>query len=682
MIISRLRRIAPLVQRRYWHWNTWPPGVDLEPVKVPDEADKVKPGLDVPDFVNDGTAPLKVPGFGQPIDLELQGSWQSFWPITWRFRHGANDFSADRMTAREIAMLKFMDTVTDKKRWEQKVFDEHIVEKWRAEVGTFADELVSEKAFDWCMTELREKAKEFQRDGFVRTLESASTCAKSDSIISHQQMVELRTAVQPLLDVFDEKKDWHPKSDDQVLNLVHPSLFPLVYGKTRVLPTGVVGLQDCTRSTGKGVVTQTEHDIPERREGMGYKSELDNKTLWSTRFQWLPSEVKFVGGTGTDVNITSYINNLHPNHHQPLYKVIEAFISKSIPLWNSVLVKGYGCASLRVSTNTGLTDPPNEPEWFHDVYANTEVVGMHKQMISKVKEYLAMPEKPDADERFHYGPRHNLPQNEEDWTEDEAYQALQDKWFRVRKIVHPEPGDGPPHNYGEWLQGKTVDILSGPKRGEYVTKLEEEFRKQGLQVIVKLSSIELSPDKPDYPGGSWHLEGMLNEHIVATSIYYYDVDNVTESRIRFRTEAKLDERGLEYEQSDHDPLAVTFGTLTMWDEPAVQEVGSIKTQEGRLIAFPNTLQHKVDPFSLVDKTKSGHRRYLVLWLVDPHCRIASTANVPPQQSEWFEDGQGCDREGTMSLEEAKRYRLELMQERTTFVDTVEGNFDAYNLCEH
>ena len=212
--------------------------------------------------------------------------------------------------------------------------------------------------------------------------------------------------------------------------------------------------------------------------------------------------------------------------------------------------------------------------------------------------------------------------------------------------------------------------------------LQDKFRQQGLQIIAKLSSIELTPETPDYPGGNWHLEGMCNEHIVATSIYYYDVDNIPESRLRFRQEASLDEAGLTYQQDDHDPLAVIFGCETMRDEPAVQEIGSVVTCEGRLIAFPNTLQHRLDPFTLVDRTKPGHRRVLVLWLVDPHYRIASTANVPPQQPDWCVEPSAEVVAGQMSLEEAKAYRLELMKERTVLATTVENNFESYNLCEH
>jgi hypothetical protein len=57
-------------------------------------------------------------------------------------------------------------------------------------------------------------------------------------------------------------------------------------------------------------------------------------------------------------------------------------------------------------------------------------------------------------------------------------------------------------------------------------------------------------------------------------------------------------------------------------------------------------QHRVSPFKLVDPTKPGHRRFIALWLVDPHKRIISTANVPPQQRSWWtESALGATDEG-------------------------------------
>jgi Protein of unknown function (DUF4246) len=250
-------------------------------------------------------------------------------------------------------------------------------------------------------------------------------------------------------------------------------------------------------------------------------------------------------------------------------------------------------------------------------------------------------------------------------------------------VIHPEPDVS---GYNEWKSEITADF-----------ELQKTFRKDGLQVIVKLASIELTPEKPEYPGGNFHLEGMTNERICATAIYYYDVENITDARITFRAEAFLDDMEMQYEQNDHVPLQIIFGTDSMSQEPAVQTLGSVVTKGGRMIAFPNTLQHKVEPFSLIDKTKPGHRRFLVLWLVDPHYRVMSTANVPPQQHEWWTNeiyklGWKLPPELTkmvtdnsdslMRMDEAKEHRLKLMDERVKFVSAVEGNFEEYFLCEH
>lgn len=65
--------------------------------------------------------------------------------------------------------------------------------------------------------------------------------------------------------------------------------------------------------------------------------------------------------------------------------------------------------------------------------------------------------------------------------------------------------------------------------------------------------------------------------------------------------------------------------------PPTQEIGSVTTPQGRLLAWPNALQHRIEPFELVDKSRSGYRNCVVLYLVDPHYRICSTRTVPPQQ---------------------------------------------------
>ena len=93
-------------------------------------------------------------------------------------------------------------------------------------------------------------------------------------------------------DVPPEQQDWHPGSSDQVLDLVHPSLFPLVYGKSKVLAIGerVMTLQDCIDRAGEGsVIPVPEKPVPEAYGGRHWiRSSLEP---YSTKFQWLPCEV-------------------------------------------------------------------------------------------------------------------------------------------------------------------------------------------------------------------------------------------------------------------------------------------------------------------------------------------------------------------------------------------------------
>jgi hypothetical protein len=108
------------------------------------------------------------------------------------------------------------------------------------------------------------------------------------------------------------------------------------------------------------------------------------------------------------------------------------------------------------------------------------------------------------------------------------------------------------------------------------------------------------------------------------------------------------------------------------------------------------------PFELLDKTKPGHRKILALFLVDPHIRIISSANVPCQQREWWAQ-EVLDRgpfktlpnelqdevvrnvaEFPIGMEEAKELREELMEERKALVKMHNTEFtsESFSLCEH
>lgn len=199
-----------------------------------------------------------------------------------------------------------------------------------------------------------------------------------------------------------------------------------------------------------------------------------------------------------------------------------------------------------------------------------------------------------------------------------------------------------------------------------------------------------------------------NEHICATAIYYYSNENITPSTLSFRHRADTS-IGMDvmYAQDDHGWLEGIFGfdESTSRDEgPVTQDLGSVSCSEGRLLTFPNILQHRVAPFALADRSKPGHRKILALFLVDPHVRVISSAHVPPQREDWCgEKFEFLRREVLNSLpaelqnmvvdnldgfpitmDEAKQYRLELMEERSVVSQEQKQVFEegSFSLCEH
>lgn len=74
------------------------------------------------------------------------------------------------------------------------------------------------------------------------------TCRTTYSIVFNGDVVksntalslEFKSALQTAVNVFEAQiseniKDWRPGSGKKVWDLVHPSLFPLTYGRTRIL---------------------------------------------------------------------------------------------------------------------------------------------------------------------------------------------------------------------------------------------------------------------------------------------------------------------------------------------------------------------------------------------------------------------------------------------------------------
>ncbi|RXW11956.1 hypothetical protein EST38_g13899 [Candolleomyces aberdarensis] len=543
------------------------------------------------------------------------------------------------ITLRELTMLRFMNQVTDKPGWTTKVFDDAIIAKWKEESVGLADSSIeteiSEKMFTYCISELQHLAKEHPTspNGAIRVFNG--DVYKSDTAVSEETKLALQKAVKVLEDVPASQKDWHPGSDGKVLDLVHPSLFPLVYGKSKVLPVGsrVTTLEDCIKRCGEGDVltAQTSNRLPD-----------DNP--WSDKFQWLPCEVDI---SGEKPRILTYVNNLHPEHHRELYGLVEDIIHASIPLWERTLI-----------LEDDLHSTPRRIEYTFCTY------------------------NPDPES----WPEEEQLQQEEDEDEDDFWDRKQE-WIEATRVVEqPEPEE----------QFKSSVLEREP------LNFKEKFGDLPLQIIVKLASIELTPEKPEYGGGTWHVEGKRNESICATAIYYYSSENITPSSLAFR------------QQSDGEFFTDNWSN-------SIQDVGSVDTREGRLITFPNILQHQVQPFKLADPTKPGHRKILALFLVDPNVRVISTADVPCQRQDWwwnemlkatsassdpskrpsFADAKAAAGvhklpaelqkivfndvdDFPFSTEKAKEYREQLMEERKKFVLGHQKEFaaESISLCEH
>ncbi|KAJ5578198.1 uncharacterized protein N7459_007162 [Penicillium hispanicum] len=541
---------------------------------------------------------------------------------------------------REILMMRVMNTITDKPEWEKKVFDEEIVSKWRTEISQSGMD-VSPTMMDNIIKELQWKAGLFPKDQFVTAFDIG--VVKSDSAVPADLQQALKDAVAPLEDVPEEQKDYHPGSDEKVVDLVHPSLFPLVYGRTRILPEGTIGLDDCIGSIGLGDVLR----IPEEPSTATHDFGLEFQP-YSTKFQWLPCDVQFEGDDAESrCRIVSYINNLHPTQHRPLYGVLERIIGCAIPLWNRTL------------TGSKNTSP--------------------RMQFDRVRYH----EHPDPEPQW---------EDRENFDDDE-YRRRRDVWQSTQRVILPEP---------KAFQPPEIDP-------ELEINLRNAFGAARLQVIVKLANIELTPEKPEYAGGSWHIEGQMNERICATAIYYYDSANITESSLAFRQRADVEGMyEIRYEQDRHDFLQKVYGfdpdTTGRGSTLVTQDLGSVVCREGRLLTFPNILQHRVAPFALADRSKAGHRKILALFLVDPHRRVISTANVPPQREDWGREkrelvqGMLAERlpvelqqmvgekvsDPLISMDEAKRFRLELMEERSAKSEAQNESFQTgdFSLCEH
>ncbi|KAH7060159.1 hypothetical protein BKA57DRAFT_446468 [Linnemannia elongata] len=519
------------------------------------------------------------------------------------------------LTARqELTMAEISITIREKPNWWLKSQDLEISTRWRQEIEAIiaADELwitdVGQPEIDFIFKELgwyAQKRQDQVDQGAEVTIDvGVEGTRRADGLVPEMLKERLLECVKKLENVPEHLRDWHPGSRRQVLDLVHPSLFPFVAGRTLVTKEEAL---PPLKSIGSGEVMD-KAPLP---------AKVDKK-FCSEKFQWLPTDFN-VSAEGK-VKAKSYINNLHPEEHKDIYPVLEEILEKFLPMFEEVL----GELAVFVEREKKLTV---DLDWY-------------------------------------------APPSESDLNDSDAMEDY--------------------YNYRRPIPIAIPDFSPRPDVPKY------DLKKTGkpLQVIVKLANIELTPENPTYQGGTWHVEGMANENIVATGIYYYHSENITESRLNFRIQVQEPI----YQQDDRQGVGIMYN---LWnDYPLAQDLDGVITKQDRCLVFPNIYQHQVQPFKLADVTKPGSRKILVFFLVNPEEPVLSTTHVPPQQKEWATEDymkvvakklppelvQEIDLlvDWPMELEEAKKLRVELMKERKFFVKSTIDNIMArpFSLCEH
>jgi hypothetical protein len=198
--------------------------------------------------------------------------------------------------------------------------------------------------------ELRHKAKYFERTNITPTLDSVFSIAKSDVLVAPELHSALREAFATLQADQASRPDWHPNTHETVQDLEHPTMYPLVYGRSRFLPQEVVGVDGAIdKFAGKGEVIPKRPEWEEEltKEKRRTWRNVDNDTViggrylhrsfWSNTYQWLPANVKFT--PDGRVQFASYINNLHPTKYRSIYNTIEKLIETALPMWDQCLAQ-------------------------------------------------------------------------------------------------------------------------------------------------------------------------------------------------------------------------------------------------------------------------------------------------------------------------------------------------------
>lgn len=610
----------------------------------------------------------------------------------------------------DIRLLRLRISIQSKSDWRRKINNNSVVSRWRSECKVLN---LPRGAFNFLMEEMRHIDDYGLKFGYLRTCVDGAWY--SDSLVPDDLSSQFRGLMKNFEHDIDRrgKRDWHPLTNETVWDLVHPSLYPYIHGVTKVVDKAI-SIENCMSSMNTGTVRQGSMEFVESDN----MEERVDSMFCSQKFQWLPANVD-IDGDGKAV-FKTYINNLHPEEYAELYQVLGQILSKFVSLFEKVLTDLL--FPIRRPTTVEIEEPSYDEDTDDESNNSAKTVEDNES------------NSPD-DERFAEEINGNSPCR---FGKEENVDLADQKKLDVNaKIDSLEIDTSPAFNFTTDFRVQRSIRRDTRKLDESIGQFEPfdghgterenisvSLRNSKIQVIVKLANIELTATNPTYVGGAWHVEGCNNEKIVATGIYYYDMYNITESKLEFRQAVNAP---MYYAQNDDVGARKVFGLGRF--EKLSQPAGEVIVQSGRCLAFPNVYQHRVAPFSMdmsgSEKTSDsrGYRKMLVFFLIDPNQEIVSTANVPPQDQTWFIkeiakevregkvneqcadekcrcrtnsptyfqllDNNVLERtidklEFPISLSEAKKIRMQVMEERKFIVGhTNKELFERqFSLCEH
>ncbi|KAJ5542411.1 hypothetical protein N7535_004831 [Penicillium sp. DV-2018c] len=543
--------------------------------------------------------PVALPGFNRPLDFapkknNIYGvACRSMFPSALDDRDiEAGYVDLPVCTLRELLMVSQMEHLTDTPLWWERIFDPAVQEQWKKDVMN-SDKDITLNMAEYIIDELQFKATIHQVTGVVSLYNGDVT--KSDTNLSDRLISDMKAMV-PELEYSDERmKLYYSRALHNERDYICMALYPLVFGKSRILTDRTIGLDDALQYAGKGEVIPVPKETGITREDIAWRvlARADIQVRpYSLNYQLLPSDWKL--GEDGKWHIASYINNLHPVKYRSIYKLIEECFNCVIPQWNATL--------------TPLKDMLHSRARIE--YRKAEYYPVPKEVAAQAPQINPREAQTEFDERM------------EEWR------------MKNMRAIQPDAGKFIPWAVPHWMMDKLPADLPSAVRIENSVDLNRDYKDSGLQVITRILSIELDPEKPTF-ATDFHAEGTLNEHVCATAFLVYDHENTHDAYMEFRNIIETDTLSeIEHEPNDFIWLRQVFGLKN--GEPAIQMPGTIRARPGRVIMYPSVVQHRFT-FELIDKTKPGYARALVFFLVDPNIRIISTANIPPQRVDWTKD---------------------------------------------